>query len=162
VAAQDLYTVSLTAQNEAQTAKIAAALSRVLSAGDVVLLDGALAAGKTFFIRALVGALGSDEDVTSPTYTIANIYETPTHPVLHVDAYRLENANEFYHLGLDDYFDTGICLIEWGQRIAGFFDTPLQIDIAFGDTDQMRIFTLTGAEKQWQSTLKTVVDAGYD
>jgi tRNA threonylcarbamoyladenosine biosynthesis protein TsaE len=162
VTTQALQTITLSAQSEAQTTGIAAALGAQLGAGDVVMLDGALAAGKTFFIRALVGALGSDEDVTSPTYTIANIYETPVAPVLHVDAYRLENAKEFYHLGLDDYFDTGICLVEWGQRIDGFFDAPLQVDIGFGATDETRLFTFSASDARWRPVLKTLASMIYD
>ncbi|MBU2868912.1 tRNA (adenosine(37)-N6)-threonylcarbamoyltransferase complex ATPase subunit type 1 TsaE [Pacificibacter marinus] len=149
MAAHKLQSITLHASDEAQTTRIASLLGKQMGAGDVALLDGSLAAGKTFFIRALVGALGSSEDVTSPTYTIANIYETPKAPVLHVDAYRLETAKEFYHLGLDDYFDNAICLIEWGTRIDGFFDAPLQIDIAFGDTDAERIFTLSSTDSRW-------------
>ncbi|MEM5476775.1 tRNA (adenosine(37)-N6)-threonylcarbamoyltransferase complex ATPase subunit type 1 TsaE [Pacificibacter sp. AS14] len=147
--AHKIQSIVLHASNEAQTSRIAAQLAAHMRAGDVALLDGSLAAGKTFFIRALVGALGSLEDVTSPTYTIANIYEAPKAPVLHVDAYRLETSKEFYHLGLDDYFDSAICLIEWGARIDGFFDAPLQIDIAFGDTDADRIFTLSSNDTRW-------------
>ncbi|RPE72093.1 tRNA threonylcarbamoyladenosine biosynthesis protein TsaE [Pacificibacter maritimus] len=158
----DHQSISIPAQNETQTGQIAAAVTDVLRAGDVVILDGALAAGKTFFIRALVAALGSDEDVTSPTYTIANIYETPKFPVLHVDAYRLENAKEFYHLGLDDYFDTGLCLIEWGQRINGFFDAALQIDIEFGATDQDRIFTFSGKATPWKAVFAALKDMSHD
>ena len=162
MAALDPTALTLSAQNEAQTTGIAAALAQHLRAGDVVLLDGALAAGKTFFIRALVGALGSDEDVTSPTYTIANIYETPSVPVLHVDAYRLETAKEFYHLGLDDYFDTGICLIEWGKRIDGFFEAPLQIDIGFGDTDAQRNFTVSSPDPRWAPVFDALASAFHD
>jgi len=151
VAAHKLHSITLHASDEAQTTRVASQLGKQMRAGDVALLDGSLAAGKTFFIRALVGALGSSEDVTSPTYTIANIYETPKAPVLHVDAYRLETAKEFYNLGLDDYFDTAICLIEWGTRIDGFFDAPLQIEIAFGPTDTDRIFTLSSTDIRWAS-----------
>lgn len=159
---QALQTITLSAQNEAQTTRLAAALAAQLGAGDVVMLDGALAAGKTFFTRALVGALGSDEDVTSPTYTIANVYETPVVPVLHVDAYRIENTKEFYHLGLDDYFDTGICLIEWGQRIDGFFDAPLQIDIGFGATDEARLLTFSASNARWLPVLKALASVSHD
>ncbi|SEK58123.1 tRNA (adenosine(37)-N6)-threonylcarbamoyltransferase complex ATPase subunit type 1 TsaE [Pacificibacter marinus] len=156
MAASAPISVTLQAESEAQTTRIATALATHLQAGDAVMLDGTLAAGKTFFIRALVKALGSDEDVTSPTYTIANIYETPRAPVLHVDAYRLENSKEFYNLGLDDYFETGICLIEWGQRIDGFFEAPLQIDIGFGASDQTRTFTLSAQSPRWHPVLKTL------
>ena len=162
MAVQELHSLTLTAQSEAQTAQIAVQLAAHLRGGDVVMLDGTLAAGKTFFIRALVGGLGSDEDVTSPTYTLANIYETNRAPVLHVDAYRIENKKDFYHLGLDDYFDTGICLIEWGQRIDDFFDAPLQIDIAFGDSEGTRVFTLSSPDPRWIPVFEALASGPHD
>ncbi|WP_417244633.1 tRNA (adenosine(37)-N6)-threonylcarbamoyltransferase complex ATPase subunit type 1 TsaE [Celeribacter sp.] len=142
--------------SEEDTAQIASALAGLLHPGDVVLLDGALAAGKTFFTRALVRALGSDETVTSPTYTIANVYETPAGPLLHVDAYRLKGAQEFYHLGLEDYLDTGICVIEWGERIKDYFDAPLSIRIGFGDTDTARTVTLSASASRWTAVLEAL------
>lgn len=162
MATQDRQTITLRASNEAHSTRIAAALAPHLRAGDIVMLDGALAAGKTFFTRALVGALGSDEDVTSPTYTIANVYETTVAPVLHVDAYRLETAKEFYHLGLDDYFETGICVIEWGQRIDGFFDAPLQIEIGFGATEDIREFQLSSTDKRWGPVFEMLMSNADD
>ena len=142
--------------SEEDTAQIASALAALLRPGDVVLLDGALAAGKTFFTRALVRALGSDEAVTSPTYTIANIYDTPKGPVLHVDAYRLKGAQEFYHLGLEEYFDTGVSVIEWGERIADYFDAPLSIRIGFGDSETERQVSFTAEAPRWRPVLEAL------
>lgn len=148
--------ITLTATTEEDSARIATALAQHLRVGDVVVLDGSLAAGKTFFTRALVRALGSDEAVTSPTYTVANIYETPAFPVLHVDAYRLQGAQEFYHLGLEEYFDTGLSVIEWGERVEGYFDAPLAIKIGFGDTDAARIYTITADAPRWTPVLEAL------
>ncbi|EKE70124.1 hypothetical protein B30_14594 [Celeribacter baekdonensis B30] len=145
--------VTLIAKDEAATARVAAALAPLLHPSDVILLDGSLAAGKTFFTRALVRALGSDEAVTSPTYTIANIYETPKGTVLHVDAYRLKNAQEFYHLGLEDYFDTGIAVIEWGERIAESYDTALSIRLGFGEDDTARVLSISASAPRWDTVL---------
>ncbi|WP_417242925.1 tRNA (adenosine(37)-N6)-threonylcarbamoyltransferase complex ATPase subunit type 1 TsaE [Celeribacter sp.] len=146
-------TTTLTIDDEQGTIALATRLAAHLRAGDVVLLDGSLAAGKTFFTRALVRAMGCDEDVTSPTYTIANIYDGPAFPILHVDAYRLKGTQEFYHLGLDDYFETGVSLIEWGTRIEGFFDAPLSIHIGFGDTDTARTVTVAAGNARWDRVL---------
>jgi ATPase, YjeE family len=146
----------ITIADEKDTTRIATALADHLRPGDVILLDGALAAGKTFFTRALVRALGSDEAVTSPTYTIANIYETSRGPVLHVDAYRLKGAQEFYHLGLEDYFDNGISVIEWGERVGDFFDAPLSIRIGFGETDSARVLTLMASNPRWTPVLEAL------
>ncbi|MCA0042921.1 tRNA (adenosine(37)-N6)-threonylcarbamoyltransferase complex ATPase subunit type 1 TsaE [Celeribacter litoreus] len=148
--------VILSLENEEQTAQCATALSAHLRAGDVVLLDGQLAAGKTFFSRALVRALGSDETVTSPTYTIANIYETPKGQVLHVDAYRLKGATEFYHLGLEDELEHGIALIEWGSRLGDYFDAPLSIQIGFGETETARTLTITAGAPRWAPVLEAL------
>ncbi|WP_339689766.1 tRNA (adenosine(37)-N6)-threonylcarbamoyltransferase complex ATPase subunit type 1 TsaE [Celeribacter baekdonensis] len=146
-------TVTLIAKDEAATARVAAVLAPLLRPTDVILLDGSLAAGKTFFTRALVRALGSEEAVTSPTYTIANIYETPTATVLHVDAYRLTSAQEFYHLGLEDYFDTGIAVIEWGERIAESYGSALSIHIGFGEDDSARILSVSASAPRWATVL---------
>lgn len=146
-------TLTLTAPDEQTTARIAAALADHLRPGDAVLLDGALAAGKTFFTRALVAALGSDDAVTSPTYAIANIYESPRGPVLHVDAYRLESAREFYHLGLEDYLETGIAVIEWGERVDTMFDAPLHLRIGFGADDNSRSLCFTADAPRWAPVL---------
>ena len=117
----------LTSKNEVMTAEIAASLAEVLGPGDVVLLQGGLAAGKTFFTRHLVQALGTQDDISSPTYTIANIYQTKRCNVLHVDAYRLSGAQEFYNLGLEEEIETAISIIEWGGRIEEAFDAYLRI-----------------------------------
>ena len=117
----------LTAKTEAMTAEIAASLAGVLGPGDVLLLQGGLAAGKTFFARHLVQALGTQDDISSPTYTIANLYQTRRCDVLHVDAYRLSSAQEFHNLGLEEDIETSISVIEWGGRIEEAFDAYLQI-----------------------------------
>jgi tRNA threonylcarbamoyladenosine biosynthesis protein TsaE len=117
----------LTSKNEVMTAEIAASLAEVLGPGDVVLLQGGLAAGKTFFTRHLVQVLGTQDDISSPTYTIANIYQTKRCDVLHVDAYRLSGAQEFYNLGLEEEIETAISIIEWGGRIEEAFDAYLRI-----------------------------------
>ena len=117
----------LTVKTEAVTAEIAASLAELLGPGDVVLLQGGLAAGKTFFTRHLVQALGTQDDISSPTYTITNIYQTQRCDVLHVDAYRLSGAQEFHNLGLEEEIETSISVIEWGGRILEAFDAYLHI-----------------------------------
>lgn len=153
--------LTVTIADEAGTARLAARLAPHLRPGDAVLLDGALAAGKTAFARALVAALGSDAPVTSPTYTIANIYPAPVAELLHVDAYRLANAREFYHLGLEDYLDHGICLIEWGSRIDTMFPAALRLVLDFdaaGDT--ARRITLAADDPRWTPVLDALAREG--
>ena len=122
------------------TAEIAASLAELLGPGDVVLLQGGLAAGKTFFTRHLVQALETKDDISSPTYTIANIYQTQRCDVLHVDAYRLSGAQEFHNLGLEEEIETSISVIEWGGRILEAFDAYLHITFtAVPEQDGARI-----------------------
>lgn len=115
------------------TARVAAVLAPHLGAGDAVLLTGELAAGKTTFVSALVAALGSPAAVSSPTFSLAQFYATPGPRVLHVDTYRLTDLTEFRDLGLDEYLDEVIALVEWGELVAGEFVDPLRMHLSASD-----------------------------
>lgn len=106
-------------------AAFAGRLADVLRGGDVVLLDGALGAGKTTLVRSVAVALGVDAAmVSSPTFTIVHVYPAGDGPaVTHVDAFRLtgESEEELALLGWDRLVGPGagtITLIEWGERVA--------------------------------------------
>lgn len=93
-----------------------------LAAGDVVLLDGPLGAGKTTFTKAVVEALGGDPAVvTSPTFTLLHQYEGLTGAIVHVDAYRLSGPADLDGLGFTDAAAEAVALIEWGERVAPVF-----------------------------------------
>ncbi|MBS1272620.1 MAG: tRNA threonylcarbamoyladenosine biosynthesis protein TsaE [Candidatus Marinimicrobia bacterium] len=101
----------------AETQHIAASLARKMQPGDIVALYGELASGKTTFVQGICEALSVREPVTSPTYTLINEY-FGTMPVYHFDCYRLENEDEFYSLGYEEYFfGEGLVLIEWAERV---------------------------------------------
>ena len=99
-----------------ETEKFACEYAKTLRAGDVVLLDGDMGAGKTVFAKGVARGLSIQEEVTSPTYAYMNDYDGR---LFHYDCYRIESAEQAERLGLADYFDLGgICLIEWSQNIA--------------------------------------------
>ena len=99
-----------------ETEKFAEEYAKTLRAGDVVLLDGDMGAGKTVFAKGVAKGLGIEEEVTSPTYAYMNDYDGR---LFHYDCYRIETVEQAERLGLADYFDMGgICLIEWAQNIA--------------------------------------------
>ncbi|MBE5747590.1 MAG: tRNA (adenosine(37)-N6)-threonylcarbamoyltransferase complex ATPase subunit type 1 TsaE [Clostridiales bacterium] len=99
-----------------ETERFAREYAKTLSAGDVVLLDGDMGAGKTVFSKGVAAGLGIEEEVTSPTYAYMNDYDGR---LFHYDCYRIESVEQAENLGLADYFDMGgICLIEWAQNIA--------------------------------------------
>ncbi len=103
-------------ESREQTEAFAEAYAKTLRAGDVVLLDGDMGAGKTVFSKGVAKGLGIVEEVTSPTYAYMNDYDGR---LFHYDCYRVESLAQAENLGLADYFDMGgICLIEWAQNIA--------------------------------------------
>lgn len=86
--------------------------------GEVYALLGDLGVGKTVFTRGFARGLGIAEAVTSPTFTILQIYEEGRIPLYHFDVYRIEEPEEMEEIGLDEYIDgDGVCLIEWAGRI---------------------------------------------
>ncbi len=99
-----------------QTEAFAREYAKTLTAGDVLLLEGDMGAGKTVFSKGIAKGLGIEEEVTSPTYAYMNDYDGR---LFHYDCYRIESVEQAESLGLADYFDMGgICLIEWAQNIA--------------------------------------------
>lgn len=104
--------------SETDTDTLAQRIAPILQAGDVLLLEGDIGAGKTAFSRALIRArLGYAEDVPSPTFTLVQTYEDDV-DIWHCDLYRLTHPDEAIELGLDEAFETAICLIEWPDRLA--------------------------------------------
>lgn len=82
----------------------------------ILLLRGNLGAGKTTFSQHLVKALGSDDEVTSPTYSIVNEYQSPKGKIFHFDLYRLKNIEEAFDFGIEEYLDNAFfCIIEWPE-----------------------------------------------
>lgn len=110
--------------DEPATAALAARIAPRLERGDRIALDGPMGAGKTTFVRALVAALGGDAtSVSSPTYTLLHRYEARL-PVIHVDACRLERADQLSALGFDELSADAVAAVEWAERIAPALDGP--------------------------------------
>lgn len=117
------------------THNVAKALAGWLSPGDLVLLEGELGAGKTTFCQGLAEALGVEEPVTSPTFTLVRSYATQVgFELLHVDLYRLESRHEVLDLGLGEALDEGaVALVEWGDRAQESLGPPsLWVRLRYG------------------------------
>ena len=89
-----------------------------LAPGDVVCLSGGLGVGKTVFTQGIARGLGITEAVSSPTFTIVQVYEEGRLPFYHFDVYRIGDIEEMEEIGYDDYFfGNGVCMIEWAELI---------------------------------------------
>lgn len=101
-----------------ETQSFASRLAKELKPGDVLCLRGGLGAGKTAFTQGLARGLGVSEYVTSPTFTIVNVYESGSMPLYHFDVYRIADSDEMYEIGYDEYiYGEGVSVIEWPQLI---------------------------------------------
>lgn len=99
---------------------LAKQVARYAEAGDFIALSGTLGMGKSTFARGFIRALANQDDlaVPSPTFTLMQPYDETRLPVAHVDAYRMEGADELYALHLEDMFDHGVVLMEWPEKVA--------------------------------------------
>ncbi len=114
--AETLFHLILADENA--TAEVAKQIAPHLKQGDALLLEGDIGAGKSAFARALIRArLGHMEDVPSPTFTLVQNYEDVDGDIWHCDLYRLTHPDEALELGLQEAFETAICLIEWPDRL---------------------------------------------
>jgi tRNA threonylcarbamoyladenosine biosynthesis protein TsaE len=120
-------------------------LASCLEPGSVIALSGGLGAGKTCLVRGIALALGLDENITSPTYTIINEYQINGCPLYHIDAYRLNGDEDFASTGAGDCFSAGgITIIEWSDRIPGSVPVDaISVEIEISGP-QSRIFHLRG------------------
>lgn len=105
-----------TVKNVEETYALAKKIADTLQGGEVILLSGDLGAGKTTFTKGLAKALGIEDEVTSPTFTILNVYEDGRLKLNHLDMYRVESADELAELGIEDCFDDdSVTVIEWNK-----------------------------------------------
>ena len=102
----------------ADTERLGAALAERLTAGDLVVVSGPLGAGKTALVRGIGAGLHVEGLVTSPTFVIARVHRGPRVPLVHVDAYRLDGADELDALDLDTDLADAVVVVEWGEGLA--------------------------------------------
>ncbi len=137
-------TIRVPLATEADTTAFGTWLGHHLQRGDTVLLSGPIGAGKTHLARALIRArLGDDTaEVPSPTFTLVQTYDAADTAIWHADLYRVLDADEVIELGLDDAFDTAICLVEWPDRLGSH--TPNRaIRIDLGQDGDGRVATIS-------------------
>ena len=150
--------IHATTSGPEQTRELAAAIAQLVKSGDVVLLAGELGAGKTCFTQGFGRALGIEETITSPTFTLMRPYEGRLR-LLHADVYRLEHLQEIVDLGIGELVDDdAVAVIEWGDMAepvlpADFLEVRITYDDDAGSDDaaseEVRRFDLRVVGASW-------------
>ena len=135
-------------KSEAETEALGARLAEQLEPGGVVAFTGDLGAGKTAFTRGLARGLGITERVTSPTFTVVNVYVGGRLPLFHFDMYRLGSSEELFGIGWEDYLARGgVCAVEWSENVEDALEEDaVRVDIRRGDGEDWRVIAIEGVE----------------
>lgn len=135
-------------KSDKETMAVAEKLAHTVGKGVVFTLHGDLGAGKTHFVKGFAKGIGSGQTVTSPTFTLLNVYEGGKCPIYHFDMYRLGSKEEAEELGFNEYFDLknldGIVLVEWPEQVEGLITCP-HIEIKIEKIDDNRRKIIVGS-----------------
>ena len=152
--------VRLKAKSVQDTYEIATQVAQSVTAGDLILLIGDLGAGKTAFAKGFGKAIGVEEPITSPTFTLAREYrgELDLH---HLDVYRLEQIEEVRDLALPELFEgNSVTLIEWGDQIISELPkSHLEVSLEYGDIDSERIINIAPSGEGWNDRIVALKEA---
>ena len=154
--------LKFTSNSELDTMNFAKSLASKLQLKDVIVLTGVLGSGKTKFTEGILTYFGLENEISSPTFTIVNEYlkkDNNTNkviPIYHFDVYRLEDSSEFYEIGGEEYFENGICIIEWGELIEDalpneYMQIKFEKDI---DNENHRILNITAHGKRFENLIE--------
>jgi tRNA threonylcarbamoyladenosine biosynthesis protein TsaE len=140
-----------TCKERTETISLGKLIGEKLQGGDIVCLEGTLGSGKTTLVKGIALALGIQEEVTSPTFTIVSSYPgiRANSPELHhIDLYRIDQVEELETIGIDDFlYGQGISVIEWGEKIADLLpENTINIHIIIKN-DNSREITITGMKE---------------
>ena len=142
-----------------ETMDLGRKIAPFLKKGDVLVMTGDLGAGKTLFTTGILDFFKKKDEVSSPTFTIVNEYDLKEDlKLFHFDVYRLESPEEFLAIGGDEFFEKGICLIEWGEKIEEYLPKDvLRINIKKDtEEDGKRIFSFSWTSSRYDELFKEV------
>lgn len=130
--------------NLKETEEFGKSFAQSLEPGSVIALIGTLGAGKTTLTKAIAKGLGVTEMLSSPTFTIVCEYETGRIPLFHFDVYRVNDPDELFEMGFEEYFDKGgVCLIEWADLIEDLLpENTITLKLYYGETEDSRILEI--------------------
>jgi len=150
--------ISLHCSTIADTHGVASSLAQLMRTGDVVILTGDMGSGKTAFAQGFADALGVDEPVTSPTFTLVHSYDTGRVNLHHADLYRLDRMSEVADLALTELVEgDGILLVEWGDPAAPLLGDHLEVYLRHDDDDDdARFVSVRGVGRTWAARWERV------
>ncbi|MCQ2553024.1 MAG: tRNA (adenosine(37)-N6)-threonylcarbamoyltransferase complex ATPase subunit type 1 TsaE [Clostridia bacterium] len=130
--------------NLSDTEKFGAEFAAQLKPNSVIALVGNLGAGKTTLTKAIAKGLGVTETISSPTFTIVCEYETGRLPLYHFDVYRVNDEDELFEMGFEEYFTKGgVCLIEWADLVMDFLpEDTIVLRLEYGENEDERTITI--------------------
>ncbi|MTI46774.1 tRNA (adenosine(37)-N6)-threonylcarbamoyltransferase complex ATPase subunit type 1 TsaE [Sporosalibacterium faouarense] len=145
----------ITTKDPKETKELGYALGKILKGGDVVCLIGDLGAGKTTLTQSIAEGLDINDYVTSPTFTLINEYDG-RYPLYHFDVYRINDVEEMYDLGYEEYFySEGVTLIEWANLIEEMLPKDrLIIEIKRGKGNEEREILIQGIGDRYREIIK--------
>lgn len=132
-------------RDETETKKFATDVAQTLKKGDVIALVGDLGTGKTTLSKYIAEALGITETITSPTFTIVKEYHSGRLPLYHFDVYRVDDIEEMYRIGYEEYFyGEGVCIVEWADIVEEIIPEDAKvIFIEYGEDEGERLYRCT-------------------
>ena len=132
-------------RDETETKKFAIDVAQTLKKGDVIALVGDLGTGKTTLSMYIAEALGITETITSPTFTIVQEYHSGRLPLYHFDVYRVDDIEEMYRIGYEEYFyGEGVCIVEWADIVEEIIPEDAKvIFIEYGEDEGERLYRCT-------------------
>ncbi|MBT3419224.1 MAG: tRNA (adenosine(37)-N6)-threonylcarbamoyltransferase complex ATPase subunit type 1 TsaE [Candidatus Magasanikbacteria bacterium] len=145
--------MNYTTTTEKETKSLGEKLGKDLNLGEIVILQGDLGSGKTTFTKGMAKGLGITEIITSPTFSLMNIYEYGENSLIHIDTYRLENERDLLDIGIEDYLGkpNTITIIEWPEKIKNLLNKKMVTEITITHknknereiTASRKVYTLT-------------------
>jgi len=114
---KDLKTLNFHTKSAEETIELGKKIGNMLRGGEIIAMQGTLAAGKTTITKGIASALGVKDTITSPTFCLISEYEGKI-PLYHMDVYRLDSGEDFINLGVEDIiYGKGVSIIEWSEKV---------------------------------------------
>ena len=130
-----------------ETENIAQNIAKNLVGNEIIAFFGDLGVGKTAFIRGIAKYFNIENEVSSPTFSIINEYQTDKFKIYHFDMYRIKSSEDLESTGYFDYINRGVFLIEWSENIENDIpDDAIEISIEKGNSETLRIIEIKGVD----------------